>query len=540
MRTPAAAIAWEFGQRHRRGLMALLASVVVLGAIRIAVLTTEPHPELGDLTFALLVPVPFAATFLYLLAVFTFGISGDIAARESMYPPRMFTLPVSTAALAGWPMLYGSAAMMLLWFAMRVAAIFPSGAAVPMYWPALFAASLLAWTQALTWMPYPFRGMRIVISIALLISIDVVVFTALATRPRESTMCLLLSPLLPLAYVTALSAVGRARRSDVPNWRTRATPAVTSSAPQRDFRSQAHAQLWFEWRQFGRTLPLLVAIVLPAALSMLFLFHETDAIVIEIVLSSLLLPSFLAIFVAATAGKTSANASDSYGITPFLATRPVDDRAIVVAKWRAAALSTIVTWMIVGVAVPIALVASHATEPIVDIARNVTDALGRPRAIVVGLLILAGLIASTWKQLVQGLCIAMSGRDGAVKGIAFATLVALTAGFFALGWILNSRVRMAVAWYAIPWLMAMFVALKLVLATEIMRRGFARGLFNRTQLIIGAIVWDVCVFAVYGVLVLVLPEILVRRHTLLLVAMLFVPLVRLAATPLAVARNRHR
>src|SRR3954452_18467289 len=204
MQTPAAAIAWELRQRHRWGLMAVLATILILGAIKIAA-----HRELGDMTFALLVPIPLAATSLYLLAVFTFGISGDLAARESMYPTRMLTLPVSSAALAGWPMLYGCVSMALLWFVLRMACIFPSGVNVPKYWPALFAASLLAWTQALTWMPYPIRGMRIVISIGLLLSIDVVVFTSLAKKPSESTMLLLLAPLVPLAYATASSAVGR-------------------------------------------------------------------------------------------------------------------------------------------------------------------------------------------------------------------------------------------------------------------------------------------------------------------------------------------
>jgi len=73
----------------------------------------------------------------------------------------------------------------------------------------------------------------------------------------------------------------------------------------------------------------------------------------------------------------------------------------------------------------------------------------------------------------------------------------------------------------------------------VMQRGAARGLFTRRQLIFGAIVWDACVFSVYGILALILPGILVRRHYLLLVAMLVVPFVRLAAAPLAVARNRH-
>ena len=537
MRTPAAAIAWELRQRHRWGLMAVIATILILGAIKIAA-----RPQLNDVTFPLLVPIPLAAMFLYLLAVFTFGISGDLAARESMYPPRMLTLPVRSAALAGWPMLYGCVSMALLWFAMRTVCIFPSGFAVPKYWPALFAASLLAWTQALTWMPYPFRGMRIVISIGLLVSIDVVVFSALENKAGESTMLLLLAPFVPLAYAAAVAAVRRARHGDIPDWGVaeRFAPAFTRSTAHRDFRSAGHAQLWFEWRQFGRSLPLLVAIMLPVGLSLLFLFRQTPAIVVEIVVGSLLVPPFMAIFVAATAGKSSANASESYGMTPFVATRPVEDRALVVAKWQAALLSTLAAWVIVAIAVPAALLWSDAAQPIINIARDVDSALGLQRAIILGVLILAGLAVSTWKQLVQGLYIAMSGRDWAVKGIVFGTLSLLTLGFLGLGWILDSRYRLAVALNAIPWLMAALVALKLLLAMRVMQRGAARGLFTRTQLIFGATAWDVCVLAVYGVLALILPAILARRYFLLIIAMLFVPFVRLAAAPLAVAGNRHR
>lgn len=542
MNTPAAAIAWEFRQRHRWGLMALLAMVLILSGIKIAIFTDVLHFEMGEVTFALLVPVPLAATFLYLLAVFTFGISGDLAARESMYPARMFTLPVSSAALAGWPMLYGCLAMALMWFAIRVAGIFPPRVDVPAFWPALFAASLLAWMQALTWMPYALRGMRILVSIALLLSIDIVVFSALESKPRESTMLLLLAPLVPLAYVTAVSAVRRARRGDVPvwAWAQRFAAHFRRSGAGRSFTSAARAQLWFEWRQWGRSLPLLVATVLPAALLLLFPFRDTPVIVVEIVVLSLFLPAFLAIFVAATAGKSSTNASQTYGITPFIATRPVEDRTLVAAKWQAALLSTLAAWLIVGVAVPIGLVWSDATEPIVNILANVDDALGRPRAIMLGALVLAGLLGSTWKQLVQGLYIAMSGRDWAVKGTVFATLALVTVGSFVLIWILDSRHRIAVAWNTIPWLMAAYVLLKLLLAMRVMQLGIGRGLFTRSQLIRGAITWNVCVFAVYGVLAFILPEILMRRYVLLLVAMVVVPFVRLAAAPLAVARNRHR
>src|SRR6185503_145018 len=105
-------------------------------------------------------------------------------------------------------------------------------------------------------------------------------------------------------------------------------------------------------------------------------------IVVEIVIVSLLLPPFMAIFVAATAGKSSSNASESYGITPFIATRPVEDRALVVAKWQATLLSTLLAWLIVAIAVPLALAWSDAAEPVINIARSVDDALGRPRAII--------------------------------------------------------------------------------------------------------------------------------------------------------------
>lgn len=50
---------------------------------------------------------------MYCLAVFSYGLSGDLAARQSMYPARMFALPVTTTALAGWPMLYGTSAVIV-------------------------------------------------------------------------------------------------------------------------------------------------------------------------------------------------------------------------------------------------------------------------------------------------------------------------------------------------------------------------------------------------------------------------------------------
>ncbi len=134
--------------------------------------------------------LPLTAAVLYLLAMFSFGLSGDLAARQSMYPPRLLTLPVTTAALAGWPMLFGAVAMVVLAQAVRLAS-WPSQTEPP-FWLLLFAPVLLAWTQVLTWMSFPVRGLRVVAAVVKLIAIDMIAIVAIELKPRESVMAAVL------------------------------------------------------------------------------------------------------------------------------------------------------------------------------------------------------------------------------------------------------------------------------------------------------------------------------------------------------------
>ena len=140
------------------------------------------------MTFAFTVLVPLSFAFLYFLAVFSYGLAGDLTARHSLYPARMFTLPVSTAALAGWPMLYGTTTLAGLWVAAALIALWPSGVPAPLIWPALFAAAFIAWLQVLAWMPYGLPGLRMIAAVLWLTTIDAVVFTAMELEVRESVM----------------------------------------------------------------------------------------------------------------------------------------------------------------------------------------------------------------------------------------------------------------------------------------------------------------------------------------------------------------
>jgi hypothetical protein len=129
----------------------------------------------------------------------------------------MFTLPVTAGALAGWPMLFGTVAMVILWVAARLLVAWPSGFDVPTIWPALLAASLLSWTQALTWMPYGLPGLRVIVTVLWLAAIDAIVLVALDYQAREPLMLAILAPHVPLAYLAARFASrtggGRWRRS---------------------------------------------------------------------------------------------------------------------------------------------------------------------------------------------------------------------------------------------------------------------------------------------------------------------------------------
>lgn len=544
MSSVAAAVAWEFRQRHRWGLIALLGYLVILATIKLVVLAggLSIHLDSPE-SFAFVVMVPLTATFTYSLAVFSFGLDGDLAARESMYPARRFVQPVTTAALAWWPMLYGTVAMIFLWLATRMFALWPSGIVVPVIWPALLAASLLAWTQALTWMPYPLPGLRIIVTVLWLGTIDAIALLALQFKAHEPLMIGIVAPQIPLAYFAARIAVARARRGDVPDWRGAfaGLTQITRVASRRrePFRSAARAQAWFEWRRHGGSLPAWVAILLPFELILLWAAGDSTSLVFTILVGVLLTPPLMASFAAATVGRSSANANDAYGVTPFIATRPLTNAELVYAKVKMAISSTIAAWLLVLVSVPLALELSGTLAVVLGRWRRLSEIVGTPRAVVVLLLILLGCIASTWKQLVQSLYIGLTGRASLVQGSVFLVL-----GFFFLfgpfaEWIIDSR-RLGEVWSALPWIFTILVCIKMIAAVWIATQLYRGRLVSDRTLVTGAGCWSLAVFALYGVLVWLLDTPHIPHYLLMLVAILAVPLARLSAAPLALARNRHR
>ena len=543
--TPAAAIGWEFRRKHRWGLIAVVGTMSAIAAGRLITLSSEQPFVIDDaVTFGVVVMVPISSLFTYFLAVFTFGTSGDLAARESIFPRRMFTLPMTTAALAGWPMLYGAGAMVGLWVFMRALSLWPPVFDIPVVWPALLAASLLAWAQALTWMPYPLRGLRVVVTLLWLTVIEAIVFVALEFKAPESVMIAFLAPHVPLAYLVARHAVGRARRGDIPDWQpafarlARVSGSLTRQSGH--FRSAPRAQAWFEWKRNGATLPSWVGMLLPFELVLLWVAGESAALVFAVLIGVLITPPVMAGFVAATVRKSNPHARDALGVSPFIATRPLTDAQLIAAKLKATAWSAVASWLLVLLAIPVALAWSDTWSIVAERLRSFAEVVGTPRATVFLLLLLAGLVASTWKQLVQTLWVGLSGRAWLVNASVVTALLVLSAIGPALVWLAENRHIIARVWDWLPQVMAVLVALKMSAAAWLAVRLHRTGVLGDRTLVAGAALWVATVLALDALLVWMLDTPIFPNYLLGLMAILAIPLVRVAGSPLALAWNRHR
>jgi hypothetical protein len=393
-------------------------------------------------------------------------------------------------------------------------------------------------------MPYGLPGLRVIVTMLWLAVIDTIVLLAIHFDVPETVMVAGLAPLVPLAYLVARFAVARARRGDVPDRRgvfahLRKIPDVLPR--RRDhFASPARAQAWFEWRQHGGSLPVLVGILLPFELALLFIADATPVLVFFILLGVLLTPPFMAVFAAATVRTANPHGRESYGVTPFMATRPLTSAALIAAKLKATIWSTLAAWLLVVVAIPLALHLSDTGSMVIERARRVIDAVGMPRAVVTLLLIGLGLIATTWKQLVQSLYIGMTGREWMVKGSVFLTLAFLFLLGLVAEWIIDNGSVQGAIWDALPLILAMLVCVKMSAAAWIVTRLYRSRLLSDRTLVTGAVTWSVVVLALYGLLVWLVSTPFFPRYLLALVAILAIPLARLSAAPLALAWNRHR
>jgi hypothetical protein len=165
---------------------------------------------------------------------------------------------------------------------------------------------------------------------------------------------------------------------------------------------------------------------------------------------------------------------------------------------------------------------------------------GRTRAIFIALFGLAALIASTWKQLVQNLCIGLTGRGWLIKANVFGTLSLLVVLGPLVLWTIGSKRAVVTLWDALPWIFTALVVVKMSAAAWILTRLHASRLVRERTLVIAAAGWSIAVLALWGSLAWLFAVPHVPRYLFGLLAILLLPLARVSAAPLAFDWNRHR
>jgi hypothetical protein len=553
MRTPGLALAWQLYGRHRLAL-ALLVACWLLFALLGAML---PGPARGPLAgFAGAVALP--PTLFYVLAVFTYGSDNmPIETRRSSFPPRQFTLPVSTAALVAWPMVCGTALAALAWLVYAGTVLRPGEVDVPLVWPALMLAAILAWLQAILWSPFPLPLLRLPVAVAVPTGLLLFGTVGSAHGLREPVLAAIFAALLPPAYLAAWVGVSLARRGEGAEWALH--PAVGPAhrrAPVRPpFASPARAQLWCEWRQHGLGFPLfllgsylaLTGMVLYLArigdvaeigggFSLLAPFSPETRVTAVVFHPLLEMPLLLAAVLGVGLGAVGPGVRTS----PFLLTRPLTGAALVTAKLRLAALTTLAA---AGVTLLTAVAWLLLTGTGPDVAgwwRQV-EAMPYPvPAWALALLAPAGLLGLVWLQLGKGLVFGLSGsawvRLALLLGVGLVLVLAALFG----PWLVQHPEYHGVFRALLPWALGLAVLLKLAAVAFVGSVAVRRGLWETGSLAAVAGVWLVTAGCLLAVLSSLVPAGSVPWGTVPFGVVLVLPLARILAAPLALEWNRHR
>lgn len=538
MHGPVQAILWQLWRRHRWGLSADLAYLVIAPAI------VELLPlNMGKLPIANLLGLVGVTVLTHLVGVCTYGFEADLAKKESGYPPRAFVLPVTNWTLVSWPSLGGAAALIAAWLVTAAGVWRPGGYETPLWWPGAAIAALLGMSQAIGWTPFAYHWLRLVLAILTVASIAAVAGVAIALFEADERWLFAGFAAVWMSFVAAAYVgLGRARRGESVSWRwfdrVGSRLAASSRAARAPFRSPLRAQLWVEMRRHGWMLPIFLATVL-FCLIPVFFGPKIEAIPAWRILAIMSgLPPMLAGIVAIGFGK--ADPLQRGMVMPqFMATRPLSCAHFVAAKMLAAAVTVLISCgLMLAVLLPWFL-RSDTQQSLSAFWQGVPSW----KVAVVATLAIAYWIALSWRQLAAALWVALTGREwiSTVNSFAFALLLVTgSLGGIWLSYHSEYHQRLLV-W--VSWCLATMVIVKVVVASWCTRQLVVRSLMSPYVVSLLLAVWCIAVACSCGLLVCLTPRDLWARLPIAQIiggVVLMIPFTRLAGAPLALSFNRHR
>jgi hypothetical protein len=168
------------------------------------------------------------------------------------------------------------------------------------------------------------------------------------------------------------------------------------------------------------------------------------------------------------------------------------------------------------------------------------DAVGRDHAIVFTIFVVAFLMLSTWKMLVQNLCISLTGNQWLIKSTVLIGLILLMVGGPSVDYFFGHTHLRLLVWNELPLIAITLVSLKFAAGALVAGRLYSHQVMSDRALIGGAVAWLAGVVVVYGILSWFLTDLMMPAYLRVAIAILMMPLARLSAAPLALAWSRHR
>ena len=554
MRSPAAAIVWEIWSADRGGFVFALGAAPLCAVLYHFAGDAMRHSD----SLMLLSYLPLAVS---LVVLFKACAYVDIGRRGGAggFPRRAFYLPVRTSMLVSAPLLFGSTCIAAAWIAWAALVFRPLGVELDVVWPAgLLAAAMIAY-QAALWLLAEMRIVRLIVlalgGTAILATVVVAYSGPAGSRSLHGNFAFFLAAASVVAYACALIGVHHQRHGGMTMAARLRTLAgqidryvgMRINRRRRPFRSIVAAQCWYEWRRNARVLPII------AGVTLLFGFVSRDN-----ALDKLYWCIGVPIVLAALIGKAFVKPDLwSLQLPVFLALRPISSGQYVQAKLKAAALSVAAMWLMFFLIAPAIILLRCDISPFRLGWQQFASFQPTAVRLLYLVLIAINIVIWTWLLMIGGLSVGMWGRAWSYYLSLVWSFLAVPAIAFVLIWavvplfpmIHMENPDLIIRWIPqIGWLLAALFIVKIWLSVFAARSALRRGLLTQRGLCGYLIVW-LCATSLVVTLAVVIFGISelgqLYRHTwlrpyLVAIAILQVPLLRMALCPAAISDVRPR
>lgn len=551
MNSPTIALAWEIWQRGRRFAWLVLGIVFLCALVNLGILNkfhiTQSICESFTPFFGLLMTV----SFLLLMGIFNYT-EFNSSKEWNGFPYRLFVVPVPTWKLVALPIYLAVISAELIYVAW-IKFIWTHSQIPAPEWFAVVLGAYVIFYQTTLW---TLAGLRITRMIALSfggVSSIIVAFLPFLTKEVQSPW-LTEQRLIPLviglaifAFVIAWVTVARQRcgGGQRRSWIKIFFGRISDVMPRRttDFSSPAAAQFWIEWRRTGWLLPVCTGFLL-AIIALGSWFTRDDPNFTNYLLTRLLLTPVCLAFVIGKGFIKCEFWSTNLSFPTFIATKPFFSGEFVISKMKVAAVSVVLTWILVLGFIALWLPLWANTEHLKPIFFQLRMFFPHSWQIILVFSVVASMVL-TWRSMVGGLWVGLSGRALYYFGslglqVIVPTLVLLAGaiGSDAIDAAMDKNpVRFnSIVLSLIGWFLAIGIIAKVWVAV------FSWDKLTSRRTLQYQLIWLGITLAFVSFAILASPPLDVYRiaHLLVLGALFIFPLARIGFAPLSLAKNRHR